>query len=52
MAEARQWVSTGLHGASVQGAGLDGLAKNDDDVDGAAERALRTDGGIEDIGLL
>ena len=24
----------------------------DDDVDGAAERVLRADGGIEDVGLL
>ena len=25
---------------------------NDDDVDDAADRALRADGGIEDVGLL
>ena len=44
VAEARQRVSAGLHGASVQGAGLDGVAKNDDDVDGRAATAVALDG--------
>ena len=37
-------MSAGLHGASVQGAGLDGVAKNDDDVDGRAATAVALDG--------